>query len=61
MDEDPLQEDATKCHGDFLVASSLSLTKMQKLKEAASQDAVQIKALKHHETVLYLEEANSQI
>jgi len=55
MDEDPLQEHATKCLRDFLVASSLTMTKMRKLKEAASQDALQIKEFKHRETALYLE------
>jgi len=54
MDEDPLQKHATKCPGDF-VASSLNLTKMQELKEAASQHALQIKEFKRRETVLYLE------
>jgi len=54
----PLQDHATKCLGDFLVASSLSMTKMQKLREAASQDALQIKELKHRETALYLEVSN---
>jgi len=58
MDEDPLQEHATKCLGDFLVVSSLTMTKMQKLKEAASQDALQIKGHKHCETTLYLEAAD---
>ena len=52
MEEDPLLEHALKCLGDILVASSLTLTKMQKLKEAASQDALQIKELKHRETAL---------
>ena len=52
MDEDPLQEHATKCLRDFFVASSYTMTKMQKLKEVASQDAIQIKELKHCKTVL---------
>ena len=56
MEEDPLQEHASKCLGDFLIVSSLNL--MQKLKEAASQDALQIKELKHRETAIYLEAAN---
>jgi len=34
------------------------MTKMQKLKEAAGQDALQIKELKHCETALYLEATN---
>ena len=55
MDEDPLQEHATKCLEDFLVASILNLAKMRELKEAASQHALQIKELKRRETVLYLE------
>jgi len=55
MEEDPLIEHASMCLGDILVASSLTLTKMQKLKEAASQDALLIKELKHRETAIYLE------
>jgi len=58
MDEDPLQEHTAKCLGDFFIASSLIMTKMQKLKEAASQDAHQIKRLKHRENALYLEAAD---
>jgi len=55
MEEDPLQEHTSKCLGDFLVASSIALTKMQKLKEAGSQDTFRIKELKHREKALYLE------
>ena len=55
MDEEPLQEHGGKCLRDFLVASSLTMTKMQELKEAASQDDLQIKKLKDRETALYLE------
>jgi len=40
MDEGLLQEHTPKCLGDFLFASSLTMTKMQKLKEATNQDAV---------------------
>ena len=58
MEEDILKEHASKCLRDFLISSCLNLTKMQKLKEAASQDALQIKELKHRETVLYLEAAD---
>jgi len=56
MEEDPILEHASKCLGDILVASSLTLIKMQKLKETASQDVLQIKELKHCKTTLYLEE-----
>ena len=31
MGEDPLQEHTTKCLGEFLVASSFAMTKIQKL------------------------------
>ena len=61
LGEAPLQEHVAKCLGDFLVASSLAMTKvqelqteMQGLREAASQDALQIKKLKQLETALDL-------
>ena len=62
LGEAPLQEHVVKCLGDFLVAFSLTMnqvrelrTEMQKLREAASQDALQIKKLQQCETALYLE------
>ena len=65
LGEDPLQEHVAKCLGDFLIDSSLAMTQvhelrteMQKLKEAASQDALQIKKLTQRETTLYLEVFN---
>jgi len=32
LGEDPLQEHVAKCLGDFLVASSLAMTKVQELR-----------------------------
>jgi len=65
LGEDPLQRHAAKSLGDFLVASSLAMTKVQKLqtevqelREAAISDAIQIKKLNQRDTALYLELAN---
>jgi len=57
MEEDPLLEHTSKCLGDILVASSLTLSRiqMQKLRETTSQDVLQIKKFKRRETVFYLE------
>jgi len=58
MEEDPLLEHASKCLGDILVASSLTLFRMQKARKAASQEALEVKDLKRLETALYLEAAD---
>ena len=65
LGEDPLPGRAAKGLGEFLVASSLALTKvqelqteMQELREATSRDALQIKKLTQRETALYLEVSN---
>jgi len=62
LEEDPLQGRAAKSLGEFFIASSLAMTnvqelqtEMQEVREAASQDALQIKKLKQRETALYLE------
>jgi len=57
MEEDPLLEHASKCLEDILVASNLTLSKMQKLKKVANQDALQIKELTCRETGKILEMA----
>ena len=68
LGENPLQGRATQGLGEFLNASSLAMTKVQvlhtkvqdlqaevqKMKEAAGQDAFQIKNLTQRETALYL-------
>ena len=63
--EDPLRGHAARGLVAFLVTSSRALTQVQelraemlKLREAASQDALQIKKLTQRETALYLELAN---
>ena len=63
--EDPLRGHAARGLGAFLITSSRALTqvqnlrvKMLKLREAASQDALQIKNLTQRKTALYLELAN---
>ena len=60
--EDPLRGHAAKGLGAFLIASSHASTQVQelraemlKLREAASQDALQIKNLTRRETALHLE------
>jgi len=62
LGEDPLQGCAAKGLGEFLVASSLAMTKvqefqteMQELREATSQDALRIKKLTQRETAMHLE------
>jgi len=54
MEEDPLLEHASKCLGDILIASNVTLSRMQKLRGAVSQDTLQVKELKRRETALYL-------
>lgn len=61
LSEDPLQGHAAKGLGEFSVASSLAMKKVQdlqidvqELREAGSRDALQIKKLTQRETVLYL-------
>jgi len=63
--EDPLQGHAARGLGAFLIASSRASTQVQKLRaemlklrEAASQDALQIKKLTQRETALHLELAD---
>jgi len=65
LSEDPLQGHAAKGLGAFLVTSSRATTQVQelrvevlKLREAASQDPLQIKKLTQRETALYLELAD---
>jgi len=60
--EDPLRGHAARGLADFLVASGRASTQAQelrdemlKLREVASQDALQIKKLTQRETALYLE------
>ena len=62
LGEDSLQGHAANDLGKFLDAFSLTITKVQglqtevqKLKEAAGQDALQIKNLSQRETALYIE------
>jgi len=57
MEDDTLLEHVSKYLRETLVASSLLLSKMQKLKEAASQDTLQIKELTRRETGRILEMA----
>jgi len=63
--EDPLGGHAARGLGAFLIASSSASTQVQelraemlKLREATSQDALQIKQLTHRETALHLELAD---
>jgi len=65
QDEDPLRGHAAKGLVAFLVASIRASTQVQKLRagmlklrEAASQDTLQIKKLTQRETALYLELAD---
>jgi len=55
MEEDPLLQHASKCLGDILVTSSLTFSRMRKMREAASQKALQVRELKRRGTTLYLE------
>jgi len=57
MEEDPLLEHASKYLGETLVASNIILSKMQKQKEAASQDALHVKELTRREIGRILEMA----
>ncbi|XP_068498159.1 uncharacterized protein [Phaseolus vulgaris] len=65
LGENPLRGHAARGLGAFLVASNQASTQVQelraemlKLREAASQDALQIKKLTQRETALYLDLAD---
>jgi len=57
LEDDALLDHVSRQLGETLVGSSLLQSKMQKLKEIASQDALQAKELKRCETGMILEMA----
>ena len=57
LEDDSLLDHISRHLGETLVGSSLLLSKTQKLKEAASQNALQIKELTRRETGRILEMA----
>jgi len=57
LEDDPLLEHVSRHLGETLVGSSLLLSKMQRLREAASKKVLQTKELKRHETGMILEMA----